>query len=63
MALYLSTVGIIFGMLLLLITVERIYRRFAVQNPQLGPFRQPDKCMGCEAGKNCNDDAVCATSK
>ncbi len=63
MGLYLATVGVIFGMLVLLITVERIYRRFAARNPELGPFRQPDKCMGCEAGKNCNDAAVCATSK
>lgn len=61
--LYLETVAVIFGMLVLLITVERIYRRFAARHPELGPFRQPDKCMGCEAGKNCKDAADCATEK
>ncbi len=62
MGIYVVTIGAIFGMLMLLIAVERLYRRFAAHNPQLGPFRQPDKCMGCEAGKNCKDDAVCGTS-
>jgi hypothetical protein len=59
---YLVTIGAIFALLVGLILVERLYRRFAARNPELGPFRQPDKCMGCSAGSKCNDDATCATS-
>ena len=39
------------------ITVDRLYRRFAARNPQLGPFRRSDKCGCCSKGSGCADDA------
>ena len=39
------------------ITVDRLYRRFAARNPQLGPFRRSDKCGCCSKGGGCADDA------
>jgi hypothetical protein len=39
------------------ILVDRIYRRFAARNPQLGPFRDPGKCGCCSAGSGC--DTAC----
>lgn len=38
------------------ITVDRLYRRFAARNPQLGPFRRSDKCGCCSKGSGCADD-------
>jgi hypothetical protein len=53
---YLVTIGLIFSLMVGGIAVERLYRRFAARNPQLGPFRSPDGC-GCCANKNtaCKD--------
>ena len=55
MATYLATVGIIFGIMLAAIVVERLYRGFAARHPQLGPFRDTSKCGCCSAGKGCSD--------
>lgn len=41
------TIGLIFGLMLAGIAVERLYRRFATRNPQLGPFRRNDGGCGC----------------
>jgi hypothetical protein len=57
MSTYLVTVGLIFTIMLSGIAVERIYRRFAARNPQLGPFRDNSKCGSCTAGSGCSDDA------
>ncbi len=55
MGTYLLTVGLIFAILLGGIAVERLYRRFAAKNPQLGPFRDNSKCGCCAAGSGCSD--------
>ncbi len=60
MNLYLTTIAIIFAVLCGGILVDRIYRRFAAHNPQLGPFRDPGKCGCCSAGSGCSD-ASCTT--
>ncbi|MCX7155137.1 MAG: hypothetical protein NTW45_01670 [Rhodocyclales bacterium] len=52
---YLVTVGLIFLIMLAGIAVERLYRRFAASNPQLGPFRDTSKCGSCSAGSGCSD--------
>ncbi len=52
---YLVTIGLIFTIMLAGIAVERIYRRFAARNPQLGPFRDSSKCGSCTAGSGCSD--------
>lgn len=57
MATYLVTVGIIFAIMLAGIAVERLYRRFAAHNPQLGPFRDTGKCGCCSAGSGCSDSS------
>lgn len=54
MTTYIVTVGLIFGIMIAGIGVERAYRRFAVRNPQLGPFRKSD-CGGCSChGASCD---------
>jgi len=52
---YLAAVGLIFTIMLGGIAVERLYRRFAARNPQLGPFRDTSKCGSCSAGSGCSD--------
>ncbi|MCK9379500.1 MAG: hypothetical protein M0P95_00380 [Sulfuritalea sp.] len=59
MTTYLVTIGVIFAIMLTGIAVERLYRRFAARNPQLGPFRDNSKCGSCSAGSGCSD-AACA---
>ena len=58
MTTYLVTIGILFCLLAGTILVERLYRRFAARNPQLGPFRSHDGCSCCKnscssAGGSC----------
>lgn len=59
MATYLVAIAFIFSLALGGILVDRIYRRFAVRNPQLGPFRDPGKCGCCSSGSGC--DTACST--
>ena len=54
---YLATIGLIFFVMLGGIAVDRLYRRFAATNPQLGPFRDTSKCGSCSGGSGCNDAA------
>jgi hypothetical protein len=54
--------ALIFCIMLGGIVVERIYRRFAARNPQLGPFRDNSKCGCCSAGSGCSDSS-CASDK
>lgn len=61
MRLYLTTVAIIFSLAFAGILIDRIYRRFAARNPQLGPFRDPGKCGCCSAGSGC--DTACASEE
>jgi hypothetical protein len=58
MGTYLVVVGLIFAVMLAGIVVERIYRRFARNNPELGPFRKEGKqdCSSCVAGSGCEPD-------
>jgi hypothetical protein len=62
MGLYLITIAVIFSVALGGILIDRIYRRFAARNPQLGPFRDSDKCGCCTAGSGCSDTA-CADDR
>jgi hypothetical protein len=59
MATYLVAMAFIFSLALGGILIDRIYRRFAARNPQLGPFRDPGKCGCCSAGSGC--DTACST--
>lgn len=52
---YLVAIGLIFALMLAGIAVERLYRRFAANNPQMGPFRDTSKCGSCSAGSGCSD--------
>ena len=57
---FLLTMGVIYAVFLTGILVERLYRRFARRNPQLGPFRKNDSGCGCCATKDdCNDRSAC----
>jgi len=62
MGTYLTTVAAIFSLALAGILVDRIYRRFAARNPQLGPFRDTGKCGSCSAGSGCSDASCDADS-
>jgi hypothetical protein len=59
----LITIGAIFSITIGGIMVERLYRRFARQNPQLGPFRKEGKqdCCSCSGGSGCSSDKSCGT--
>lgn len=52
---YLVTISVIFIVMLAGIAVERLYRRFAAHNPQLGPFRDNSKCGSCAGGSGCSE--------
>jgi hypothetical protein len=55
MLVYAVTVCIFFAMLVTYVLVERVYRRYATQHPELGPFRSESGCGCC---KGC-DDGTC----
>jgi hypothetical protein len=59
----LMTVGAIFMLAIGGILVERLYRRFARHNPQLGPFRKEghQDCCSCTAASGCNGDTACGS--
>ena len=59
MTTYFVAMASIFSLALGGILIDRIYRRFAARNPQLGPFRDPGKCGCCSAGSGCDSD--CST--
>ena len=52
---HLLAIGGIFAIMLGGIAVERLYRRFAASNPELGPFRDTSKCGSCSSGSGCGD--------
>jgi hypothetical protein len=56
---FLLTMGVIYAVFLTGILVERLYRRFARRNPQLGPFRKEGKqdCCSCSSASNCDPDS------
>lgn len=53
------TFGLIFIVLLGGILVDRLYARFKRGNPNLGPFRDKEKCGCCAAKEACNDRSSC----
>ena len=54
MGLYLTTIAIIFIVMLAGIVVDRLYRLFALKNPELGPFRKQG-CGSCSShGGSCD---------
>jgi hypothetical protein len=60
MKIYLVTIGLIFAVTLSGILVDRLYRRFAHRNPELGPFRKNDGGCGCCAAKEaCESRSAC----
>jgi hypothetical protein len=59
MSTYLTTVSLIFAIMLAGIGVDRLYRAFAAKNPQLGPFRNSEKgCGSCSGGSGCSGDKI-----
>ncbi len=50
MGAYLIAIGLILGIALLGIAVQRIYEGFARRHPELGPFRETGKCGPCGGG-------------
>jgi hypothetical protein len=58
----LITIGAIFSVALGSILIERLYRRFARQNPQLGPFRKEghQDCCSCSGSSGCSGDTSCS---
>jgi hypothetical protein len=50
---YLVTIGLILGIALLGIAVQRVYEGFARRHPELGPFREQGKCGSCSGGSGC----------
>lgn len=62
----LLTVGLILGLLLAWIAVQRAYGLFARRHPELGPFRDEDSGCGSCAGGGCGRDGeggACATER
>lgn len=55
MTTYLAAIGLIFALMLGGIAIERLYRGFAARNPQLGPFRDSERCGCCAAGSGCSE--------
>jgi len=57
----LLTIGAILLVLLIYVVVQRTYRLFSQQHPELGPFRQEGKgCGSCSGGSECSGDR-CST--
>jgi hypothetical protein len=55
MGTYLLTVFLIFGIMATGVLIDRLYRRFAVRHPELGPFRaEKPGCGACSGGSGCN---------
>ena len=55
MSTYLITIALIMGIALFGIAVDRLYRAFARQHPELGPFRDSEKgCGSCSGGSGCS---------
>lgn len=51
---YVITIALILALMLFGIGVDRLYKRFARRNPQLGPFRkQGAGCSGLCGGGTC----------
>ncbi len=55
MTTYLIAIGLIFAIMAGGIFVQRLYRRYAQNNPELGPFRDENSgCGSCTAGSGCS---------
>jgi hypothetical protein len=61
MASLIATFAILFGLMVLTIAVDRLYKAFAARNPDRGPFRNKDK--GCQSCKSCGDLPSCDAGK
>ena len=57
----LATFAILFGLMTLIIAVDRLYKAFAAKYPERGPFRDKDK--GCQSCKSCGDLPSCEAGK
>ncbi len=57
----LATFAIIFGLMVLTLLVDRLYKSFAARHPERGPFRDKDK--GCQSCKACVDLPSCEAGK
>lgn len=53
---YLTTVGIVFFLMVLAIGVERLYKHFQAMNPHLGPFRKLDGKCTCHCS-SCDEES------
>lgn len=59
MSRYLVTIGLILGIMLLGIVVDRLYRRFARRHPELGPFRKEGGGCGGHCGSGACGGGAC----
>jgi hypothetical protein len=57
MGTYVVTIALLFGLMAMLIGVERFYRWFAARHPECGPYRTKSiGCQKCEKkGSNCEE--------
>ena len=58
---YVATIGLILLIMLFGIVVQRFYKLFAQRHPELGPFRDEDKCCGSCSGQRECDSGSCST--
>ncbi|MBS3916221.1 MAG: hypothetical protein KGZ31_00850 [Sulfuritalea sp.] len=64
MSAYLIAIGLIFTIMAGGILVQRLYRRFAQRNPELGPFRDENGgCGTCKTGSGCSSSSCTSLSK
>jgi len=64
LATLLSAVGIIFALMVLMILMDRVYKRFAERYPHLGPFRKRDGgCCSCGGKKSDCGSEPCETER
>nr|VFK55666.1 MAG: hypothetical protein BECKTUN1418D_GA0071000_103516 [Candidatus Kentron sp. TUN] len=55
---YVLAIGIILFLLFGWVTVQHVYRRFAVKNPELGPYGDDTgKCGNCGCGSGAANDS------
>jgi hypothetical protein len=63
MSRYLIAIGLILGLMVGWIAVERLYRRFARRHPELGPFRKAGGGCGGHCGGGACGGGACETAE
>ncbi len=53
----LITIAVIFLAMVIYVVTHRVYKRFARQHPELGPFRSDKEgCGSCSGGSGCSGE-------